>query len=69
MMDSLAQLVLDNAGDRRRKGPGFRVVTNPQNPPAPWNDMTTELRLVLSPAVRLRLGLLKSGRKTRSSAA
>ncbi len=73
MLDSLAQQVLDNEAERRRrKGPGFSVITNPQNPPAPWNDMQAELTLILSPSVRMRLGLgktLKSGRKTRSSAA
>jgi hypothetical protein len=70
-LDSLVELVFENARDRgrRRKGPGFTVVTNPQNPPAPWNDMTAELKLILSPAVRLRLGLLKPGRKSESNAA
>ena len=68
-MDSLAQQVLDNERERRtrRKGPGFSVVANSQNPPRPWNDMRKPLKLILSAAVRAKLGL-KSSRKMGSSA-
>lgn len=53
---SEAVRMLGEAPERKaRKGPGFAVTTNPQNPPASWNEMNSPMVLVLSPKVRARI--------------